>query len=213
MASRDEEKLRLFGLLAADPDLDLKKQVQVLKVPISTLRKWRIEHRKGITEEKMEKLVNADPIIIDRVAREVAEQIEEVITPEVLVVDDSTDEVITSSELVLRKEQIEIEKQAKIDRRASRFVRQVEGVQCLQTDLQTTAGNLLNMIAERVEESMDADETDSRRLSVGEVKDITASITSLQNAFFNKPTTNIAVTANSNGDVGVLTAFREGFKP
>ena len=88
---------------------------------------------------------------------------------------------------------------------AREFKDGVAGLSLLSEELQGTAGTLIQKIAGFAE-------LDDSKLTPRDLASLTTALTNLQNAFFNKPTTNIQVgVVNGNGE-SLLSRFQGGLK-
>jgi len=85
----------------------------------------------------------------------------------------------------------------------TKFRDSVEGLRLLSEEIQSTAGGLVTEIANQVEIG---------ELSARDLAALTSAITSIQNAFFNKPTTNVQVNTVNAGGESLLQAFKKGLK-
>jgi len=188
-------KFELFGLLATDPDLDLRKYVQKYGEPLNTLKTWKREFKKSKTAEDLDKLLNVDAEIVERVANEV-----------VMEIDHVAGEIVSAEVLEGREAErahaLEVkEKYAKI--RAETFTSGASGLNALRGEVQATAADLVHLIAQKIE--LEGDE-----LSIKDMNMLSSSISTIQNSFFNRPTTNIQVNNVAGEEGGTsLSAFRE----
>jgi len=77
----------------------------------------------------------------------------------------------------------------------------VTGLQSLKNELQDSAITLLKLIEEKM--------LDSAYIDIKGIKELAASLAAIQNAFFNKPATNINVNAQANVEsANTLSEFR-----
>lgn len=207
-----EVKLTVFGQLATDPDLDLLLLVQKYKTPIAKLRRWKKEFDKANIEATLVTTLTADEKLIDRIAREVLE--EDLPTPEPLEVDPETNEIITLSEYKRRQDlkqqrlnEIEVKAEYK-KQQLETFKDSVNGLQTLQLATQATAGQLVHVISEHVENLS----REGHPLISKELQMLASALTSIQNAFFNRPVNNITVNNQTNVEGASLSEFRASLK-
>jgi len=207
----EEEKLRLFGLLASNPDTDLKILVQDLKVPITKLRRWKTEFLKLKDGDKLDTIITAEPVVLQKVAESVYSTVSK--TKEEFIAEASqTNTDVTVIEPTVKPDS---EVTAKVDR----FINSVDNLKALQQSLQDTALKIIDTIRERLDEPPARGEVHDReideitglpdmddRLTTKDISNLTASLTAVQNAFFNRPTTNITV--NNENSTGMLGEFR-----
>ena len=177
-------KLEFFGILAAEPDIELKPLVQRLKIPYNKLMKWKKEHQQYTSADDVAKAVNADQIIVDRIATEVSKEILEA-TPEELTIDPKTNKIVAVSELQ-KYEDTKRKAIEDMETLTKSFKDRVNGLQALQSEMQATAGALVNKIAGTL-----LDEEGS--LAIKDLASLSSALSTLHNAFFNRPSTNIQV--------------------
>ena len=176
-ANKEWAKMQLYGLLSEDPMLDIRTLVQKLDTPISTLRKFKTEYETARLNGYIHKTINTDLTTVKAIAEKEAEKLIQVIPEE-----HRTPEVV-----------LEVEQRA-----VSAFTDGVAGLQALQTETQDAATGLVKIIVDQSQES---------GLTPKEVQNLVMSLTSIQNAFFNKPTTNVQV--NNQTIIGdALSEFR-----
>ena len=193
--TKTELKLKFFGILATDPDIDIKTLVQSLKVPFQTLNKWKTEHNNGITNDALEKVLDTDEIIIRKVAEEVADKIIEV--------------KVKPDEPLSPEEEEKINKKFKA-KKTKDIISKISNLQELKTDVQAVAKDLVSSIADRLQDIQNEPTCyDSK-----DIASLTTALTSIQNAFFNKPTTQIGVSLHTGSDQNdqTLLGFRARMK-
>jgi len=189
-------KLKFFGFLKTAEALGDKLEYEAisdsLEVPVRKLKKWETEYNKLDEEETVVDLLDVDQMVIDEVTKHVAEEVsEEIVGPQMDIVDGKI--VVVKDTAV----------QDALDAKLESFKGGVKGLQLLQEEVQGTAGTLVSRIAVLAEDS---------ELTAKDLASLTAALTSMQQAFFNKPTTNIQVnTLNSEGG-SLLSSFREQLK-
>lgn len=166
MINEEEIRLRAFGFLQLDSSPSrLRELVEELRVPYSKLLRWRKELNVATKEGNVFSLINADQLMLHRVARETKLELEELAPKEGELIEKEVDSVVNG----------------------------VEGLQVLNTQLQTTAIKL-------------AKKVDRLTASIEYGKDIVAlvdSLTKLQIAFFSKTTNTINVQNNTYSDEGI----------
>lgn len=195
-----EAKLKFFGLITTaakqDEQLDYSAVSQMLETPDTTLKRWANEFKKKADEDSTLKLINVDEVMINRIAEELEAEAEELDGPRTRVNPVTGEIELVKNDVVAtqRKESI------------GKFRDSVNGLQLLNNEVQATAGTLVHKI-------MDA--ADEEELSTRDLVGLTKALTDIQNAFFNKPTTNVQVNnIQSDGESdSLLKAFKERLKP
>lgn len=177
--TESKTKLEFFGLISADPEIDLKGLVQKLKVPITTLRKWKKEYYKQEDIKDIDKVLNVDEIIVKQIAEQTVDKVVKVLP----------------SEVKKSGEEVEEFKKKKVEE----FTQKVDGLDLLKTELQDKANTLILSIGDALK--------DSHMLDAKDLQSLASALTSVQNAFFNKNTTEVKV--NQFQGLATLEAFRE----
>lgn len=205
MENQDDKKLKLFGLLAADPLFDIRTLVQEFGVSIHRLKRWEKEYNRRETIADLDKVLDVDEVIVKRVAEEVAAEIVELeVVPENLEIDEQTNEIVTSSELAKRREQAELDAKNFADSKIAKFIGGIQGLQVLKESTQDAANKAMAIIAIKMQDP-DVQSKD--------FKELVASLTAIQNAFFNRPTTTVNVkNSNTLDGGGTLSDFRNKLK-
>lgn len=189
-----ETKLKFLGYVKASvenkEDLDYKLIAEELDVSESTLKKWSKQLKE---QEDVTNILDIDQIILDRVTKELETELAGI--PQTRV-----NPVTGEIELIKPEDQTVAKRSAKVES----FKKGVEGLQLLSEETQGVAAELLDKISDQLVR----EELNSRDLS-----NLTNAVTSIQNAFFNKPTTNVQVNNIQAGeDNPLLAAFRERMK-
>ena len=219
--SEDTTKLQLFGLLAKDPKLDIRTVVQEFDVSIHTLRKWKKEYDQGVSLGCVEKLIDLDTVVADEIidiaTNKVMDAVEEAI-PEPLVIDETTNEVVTESEL--KKRELEYtERRNMRDAISNKFKSGISELKNLNEATQDTALDLVSLIAQRISQISEIGDRQTVNGKKGgaalgsytrDLVDLSSALSGIQNAFFNKPS--ISVNVNQENKVGLLGNFRENLK-
>ncbi len=203
---KDEAKLELFGMLAVDPELELRDLTQKLGRPLSTLIRWRTLHQAGITEAKVETLLNTDALLLDRVAESVAKDVSSVFEePEPLEIDHATGDILPASQVAERREIALAKQEEKNLAREVRLKNRASGLAGLSTELVAVAGDITNFVAELMLTGVNEL---GLPLSPRDVSLMTKTITDIQNAFYNRPVTNIAVNTQTNIGGSMLSELK-----
>lgn len=201
--SQEENKLKFYGLIrTADLEgkqLDYSVVSDYLEVPVATLKRWAEELKKVDDTDSITKLVNVDQVMIDKIANEVQQEVDTADSP--VFINPVTGAIETRKPVaeVTAKQQIAAEK-------IKQFKDGVTGLQLLNSETQAAAGTLISRISE-----LAADDDSERQLSPRDIASLANSLASIQNAFFNKPTTQILVN-NTNGASGQGTSLLDSFK-
>jgi len=195
--STKNKKQRFIALvqLAAEvggrPDCEMVSKE--LDVPVITLHKWLKEFAKANTTEQVLDMLEVDTQIVEEIA-------EKVIAPAIEVANGPKIEIIDGVIQVTDEHMLsEKEKQALQSQKISQFKDRTNGLFLLQEEVQGTAGSIVGKIADKLEENI---------LPTQEIVLLTNALTSIQNAFFNRPTTNIQVNAMGSEGEPLLKAFR-----
>lgn len=206
--SREENKLKFYGLIrSADLEgktLDYSVVSDYLEVPVATLKRWAEELKKMDETDSITKLVNVDQVMIDKIAKEVQQEVEAADSP--VFFNPVTGAIETRKPVaeVTAKQQVSAEK-------IKQFKDGVTGLQLLNSETQAAAGTLISRISE-----LAADDDSERQLSPRDIASLANSLASIQNAFFNKPTTQILVNQTNGGDgqgTSLLDMFKARLKP
>lgn len=190
-----DAKLRFFGLVKTAEELEQELEYEAisdsLDVPVTMLKKWKKEHDKLKTRETVVDLLDVDKMMIDEVASHVKEKVSaEVSGPQM---------EIKNGKIVVVPDKVEPAVSAKLDT----FKDSVTGLQMLQEEVQGTAGTLVSRIAVLAEDS---------ELTARDLASLTTALTGIQQAFFNRATTNIQVNTVNGGGESLLSSFRENLK-
>ena len=195
----DEAKLKLLGLISTMEQgeaLDFVALAKELCQPETTVRRWVKALLKEKEDGKILHMVDIERVLLDRVTAELKE--------EVVV----AEEALHTLRINPITNVIEVVKPDAVTNRAATrldsFRNGVTGLQLLREDLQESAGNITGKIAMLLEEP---------ELNSKDLLNLTSSLTAIQNAFFNKPTTtvNVGVSTGQHG-TSMLSSFRDGMK-
>lgn len=185
--SKEENKLKLLGLISSLSVRDTPNYTELAKElgeSRATVMAWASKIQKEQDAGKILDLIDIERIMIDKVADEVKQVLQiHPATGEVMVVD------AESSQAQALEEKLE------------KFKDSVDGLKLLNSDLQSTASLILERIGMTLMESSTIHPKDLSSLA--------NALTSIQVAFFNKPTTIVQV------GVGVsegLSKFRAELK-
>lgn len=199
--SRMENKLRFYGLLAEarvrGEKMDYQAMADYLEEPLARLKRWANEWEEEQNEGNLvDGLLNIDDIVIERITDEVAAQIKPLfhinpITGEIEKVPDENSPAVI--------------KERKLDETLKGFRDNVGGLQLLNSELQAAAGTLVGRVLELAQEP---------ELNARDLGTLAGALTSIQNAFFNKPTTNIQVNSitPADGSTTLLDVFKGRLK-
>jgi len=241
----DEAKLKFYGLLANDPNLDPRPLVQDFDVSIHKLRRWIKDYNASIEEGKIENLVDLEQVVSDRIIDTIADDTatafintlpkldldtekkddkfvkalpEDERVPE-LVIDEKTNDIITQEEL--DKRELERKQQQDLaDSLSGDLKLGVNGLRDLKTATYDVALGIVDVIQSRVQILKDRNDViigtngdiaiKAIPTYTRDVVDLSNAICNIQNAFFNKPVTNVQV--NNETSVGFLADFRSNLK-
>lgn len=199
--SNDEAKLKFFGLIKTaaerEQELDYSAVADMLETDRKVLKRWATEFKKKTENETALSLIDVDSVMIDRIAEELEREAAELDAPKTQI-----NPVTGHIEVIKPDTKVTKQRNQKIES----FRNGVEGLQLLNEEVQATAGTIVHKIMDAV----DDDELSTRDLAA-----LTKALTDVQNAFFNKPTTNVQVnTIQQNGEgETLLSAFKERLKP
>lgn len=188
-----ETKLKYFGLIKAaaktETKLDLQDVSDELNVSVARLRTWAKEFQESEEAENILHLLDVSELLIDRVVTEVIQEAS-------FEIDETTGEIIATNteELYNKPESKDI----------LAFKDQVTGLQALNQEVQAAAG----MVAKKVLKKIKTADDD---MSPKDLKSLADAITGIQNAFFNKPQTNVQVNM-AVGESSLLNNFRNNMK-
>lgn len=192
----EDNKLKFLGLLGEarvrKEQLNYEVIADYLEEPVAKLKKWAREWEKQDRESAaVDMLLNIDDIVVERITDELESEFKAI-----LHVNPVTGEI----------EKIkDPEPEKRVAANLSVFRDNVTGLQVLSSELQAAAGTLVGRVLELAQEP----ELTSRDLG-----NLATALTSIQNAFFNKPTTNIQVNTVSAapGQTTLLEAFKGKLK-
>lgn len=219
MPSDDSKKLELYGLLASDPDTNIRVLVQRMGVPFSRLEKWKKEYFQSKKNGELDKLINLDAVVADKIIEKSADEaVDEFYDAMELEIDPKTNEIVSAEELSAREFERSKKQQLK-EAVTSDFQDGLAEVRDLCTKSEDAASKLIEVIADRLDEMADG----QGDVSVGydgngkaifgsrtkEIVELSVALSNIRNAYFNKPTTNIQV--NQVGG-GMLANFRNKLK-
>lgn len=185
--------VQLAGKVEANADLDWQLLSKELKTPVKTLRIWLKELVKAKTTEGVLALLDTDEQVIENV---IESAVEVAAGPRV--------ELVNGVIHVIEEGEVSPEEKKQLaEEKIEKFKQSVEGLRLLQGEVQGAAGNLVEKIARFSEND---------KLEVKELGILTAALASIQNAFFNKPQTNIQVNTMNGEGQSLLSSFRERLK-
>lgn len=189
-------KLRFLGIWKLAKSLkeilDFETVATELGVSPKDLTKWDKEFRKSESLEEIQALLDVDAEIVEQIASDVASKATKAAAePRVEIV---------GGKIVVKTESDEdlVKQQEAQDALVEQFKCKVNGLQALNAEVQGTAGLLLKKITHHV---------NAGDLDIKELTQLTTALTSIQNAFFNRPTTQIMVNTGGSGD-NLLGAFK-----
>ena len=186
LMSKAEAKQRFFALLRMSEqmheELDLNTLVEELGVTKETLCKWTTQYSEDRTEEDILDTMNVDAMILEEVIE----------GPQVHINEHGVIEVVPEAVPITTPEPADTEKLAA-------FKKKVTGLQLLNEEVQGAAGALVSKI---VTASEDED------LTARDLASLVTALTNVQNAFFNKPTTNIQVNTTTGEGKSLLSSFQ-----
>lgn len=199
-----EAKLRFLGIHKLAKELkevyDYETVATELGVDVKDLFKWEKEFRKLEQSQNVQGLLDVDESIVEQIATDVIEMASELnLEPRVEVIAGKITVIESESPSNKETELATTEKQALLES----FRCKVNGLQVLNTEVQGTAGLLLTKIIARASKE---------DLDIKELSQLVSSLTSIQNAFFNKPVTQVMVNTGGGGD-SLLGAFQARMKP
>jgi len=189
--SKAEAKQRFFALLRMSEqmheELDLATLASELDVAETTLRKWAVQYSEDRTEEEILDTMDVDAMILEEVIE----------GPQVQINEQGVIEVIPEAEVVPKvlSEPVDTEKLAA-------FKKKITGLQLLNEEVQGAAGTLVGKIIDASEDS---------ELTARDLASLVTALTNVQNAFFNKPTTNIQIN-QVEGGTSLLQSFKDRLK-
>lgn len=195
--STDDTKYKFLGIIkdavANGTKLDLEIVSAVLDTPVPKLQRWFKDFEEQAKVDSALSLVNLDDVLLTRVLDKVAEEAEQLdqlrVNPITGVIEIVKPETATPAKLQIQH-----------------FRDSVTGLKLLNQELQATAGQITLQILEAAQET-----TSPRDLS-----SLANALTNIQNAFFNKPTTNVQVNninaQVSEGQTSLLDAFKRELK-
>lgn len=192
--ANEEKKLKFFGLIKAaaaieNKELDYDALAQMFEEPKSKLRSWFKQFKEQAKDDDILKLIDLDTIVLDKVIEKAEEDLTEQfkVNPITGVIEPVVEE-------------------PKVTAKVRQFRDRVTGLKLLDEELRATAGSLVCQIAEATQ-----DELNPRDLA-----NLANALVSIQNAFFNKPTTNIQVNniqaTETEGGTTLLNVFKERLK-
>lgn len=178
MTELEDESVKLEVLAKLKEGTKPQVLVQDFGISYSRVLKWRRELKEAEETGTVNKLLQIDKIVLQRVADEVEKEIQQLNIVE--------DEPIN--------EEIAVEIEGEVEK----AVDSIKGLQLLDTSLQQAAILIIDKIKEKT-------------IFVEETKDLytlTEALAKLQNAFFNKPQTNVNILNNNNVSNDGLQKFR-----
>jgi len=195
--SEARPKLEFYSLVKTSEELGQQLEYEAisdsLDVPVKQLKRWKTELSKLDDSESIIKLLDVDQLIIDEAADHVAEELEELAGPRM--------EVVGGVIQIVDENAVAAAVEAK--QTIANFKDKVHGLQLLDEEVRGTAGTLVSRIAVLAE---------GAELNARDLASLTSALTSIQQAFFNKPTTNIQVNTINGAGEGLLSNFRGGLK-
>jgi len=195
--SEARTKLKFYSLVKTSEELGQALEYDAisdsLEVPVKLLKRWETELNKLAESESVIKLLDVDQLIIDDIADHVAEELEELTGPRM--------EVVNGHIKIVDEQAVVAAAEAK--QSVANFKDNVNGLQLLDEEVRGAAGTLVSRIAVLAEDA---------ELNARDLASLTSALTSIQQAFFNKPTTNIQVNTISGAGDSLLTSFRGGLK-
>lgn len=209
MGNIKEARIKFYGLLSTNPDIDPKQVAKELKTPVPTLMRWKKDYEADSTLESLDKLIEADEVIVERAANIVVEELAKELEPMIPKHAPAIEGEVLSKEQLqeIEEEKQEQEKRLEIykEQKAKEITKGIKGLGLLKEDIQEVAQDLIVRVKEEMEEN--------DYIPIKDVKDLTAVVTQLQNTFFNRPTTNIQVNnTNQNITEGALHEFRTNLR-
>ena len=181
-------KLKFFGMVkaaaAVGTQVDITDASNELNVPVARLRTWTKEFIEAEQDENILKLLDVDELIVDKIAQELTEEAS-------FLIDEETGTIAVEPRHLPSCKTTES------------FKDKVSGLQALSTELQGAAGTIANKIIKAAAEP---------DLTPRELKSLAEGITSIQNAFFNKPQTNVQVNM-AVGENSLASKFKQNLKP
>ena len=197
--TEDQVKLKLFALLAdKDKDSSIDSEMRALaretKIPYPKLRRWQKEFDEGITATNIDTIVNAPSALVAEVAKQVAER----------SVEDTFEAL--PQDFVAKQDPEELE--AYKDGKVEEFTKKVTDITVLSQDVLDEASSLVNLIAAKIKHMQKPLDDGGEPLDYVDTKslsNLTSSLCSIQQAFFNKPQFSVAV-KNKDGS-GMMAMF------
>lgn len=197
MPKVNHTKLLFYGLVkqarADKVPLDFRSVCAELGVARATLDVWIAQLNKADVADSLLTNDDVNAIMLDKIAEEImedsAELTETTINPVTGAIEVVSKEGSTNGKGTWRK--------------VTKFKDSVDGLKVLNEELQHTALALVGDI----HDSLGGEDLTTRDLA-----NLASALTSVQNAFFNKPTTNVLV-APTGGSDKLLAMFNAGNKP
>lgn len=200
--SNEETKLKAFGLYKAHclehkpENFNYAQVAEQLDCKPAQVRKWIKEYQDLDKDASVANLVNIDEAMLDKVAKELDEDIEGAEKHELFV------------NPVTGAVEVKLPGQPKDSGRAQKitaFKDNVKGLQLLDQEVRAAAG----IVVEEIMKYAQIEE-----LSAKDLASLSSALTNIQNAFFNKPVTQVQVN-NISGEEGttLLASLRDRLKP
>ena len=207
---REMAKLKFLGLIKASSitstALNLKEVSDDLEITVTTLKKWTNEFAETDEAQDILALISMDKLLLSRITKVAAEEIiVETLPPELEEIKQEMESIdddllhIDEAGNILVKSPIE---EATVSA-VMAFKDDVDGLQLLSKECQGTAGALVTRIAKLANDP---------KIEAKELNALTMSLASIQNAFFNKPQTNVQVNLPGGSSSPLLTSFQENLK-
>jgi len=184
-------KVKFIALLEAakvsGKEANLDALAKELDTDVSILKTWQTKHDKECQSQAVRELIASDePVVItDEPLSDESGHHVELIDGKITVVDKRI-----AKEVELKNAKVE------------RFKQGVTGLQLLNEDLQSTAGKLVGHISDLANDP----------LHPRDLASLTSALCSVQQAFFNKPVTNVQVNTMSSDGASLLTKFKNRMK-
>jgi len=193
MSKLSELKLRFYEMIAEaarqKEPINYKMASQELGVDSSKLLVWVKELNNSSSDKVVSELLD-DDVMANKVTTAI---LEDVTTLDNVVINPVT------GIIEVQQPNGEVKSTGMTRRKVSTFRAKVSDLKTLSEELQSTARALVEQIDIQLEEQQD--------ISCVDIKNLAASLASIQNAFFNRPTTNIQVN-NVDGE-GLLGMFKK----
>jgi hypothetical protein len=205
--SHEELKLKAFGLykshcLQHPPEtFDLIKTAEKLDCKAGQVRRWIKDYESLDESASVASLVNVDALLVERITNEVAHELEEAEPYTVDAEEEPDNLVVNPITGLVEVRQSEVVRD--VNPKIAAFRDNLKGLQLLEEETRIAAGALVEQISK---------EARYGSLEPKELASLASALTSIQNAFFNKPVTNVQVN-NISGGSGLLSELKERLKP